>query len=148
MFSADTYDALICVGAFGAGHLQDNCFPELIRITKPGKPNDATNSTILGGNDGNKLTCIAPCLYLATSCHVAHEASTHFRQLSLSFAAAPTLFHDLHPARVLSVLTVLHHVVCGLPLFLSLQVSMLVPRCGRSLVPFSLFVWWTSTLFV
>ncbi|XP_078578489.1 methyltransferase-like protein 27 [Branchiostoma floridae x Branchiostoma japonicum] len=30
------YDAIACCGAFSQGHMKDDCFPELIRIVKPG----------------------------------------------------------------------------------------------------------------
>ncbi len=34
---SDSYDAILMCGAFGiCGHVTDACFPELIRITKPG----------------------------------------------------------------------------------------------------------------
>ncbi|XP_078660412.1 methyltransferase-like protein 27 [Branchiostoma floridae x Branchiostoma belcheri] len=32
----DHYDAIACCGSFSQGHLKDDCFPELIRIVKPG----------------------------------------------------------------------------------------------------------------
>ncbi|XP_035693281.1 uncharacterized protein LOC118427550 [Branchiostoma floridae] len=32
----DTYDAIACCGGFATGHLKDDCFPELIRVVKPG----------------------------------------------------------------------------------------------------------------
>ncbi len=31
-----TYDAAICVGSFGPGHLGPHCFPEIVRLVKPG----------------------------------------------------------------------------------------------------------------
>ncbi|CAH1268966.1 CYP2C8 [Branchiostoma lanceolatum] len=32
----DTYDAIVCCGGFAAGHLKEDCLPELIRVVKPG----------------------------------------------------------------------------------------------------------------
>ncbi|XP_072044225.1 methyltransferase-like protein 27 [Amphiura filiformis] len=32
----DTYDGLVCCGSFVPGHLNQSCFPEMIRIVKPG----------------------------------------------------------------------------------------------------------------
>ncbi|XP_072032347.1 methyltransferase-like protein 27 [Amphiura filiformis] len=32
----DTYDATVCVGCFVPHHMNEECFPELARITKPG----------------------------------------------------------------------------------------------------------------
>ena len=36
MCFVDTYDCITICGAFVPGHLKGDCFPELIRITKPG----------------------------------------------------------------------------------------------------------------
>ncbi|XP_066269138.1 methyltransferase-like protein 27 [Branchiostoma lanceolatum] len=32
----DTYDAIACCAGFAAGHMKDDCLPELIRVVKPG----------------------------------------------------------------------------------------------------------------
>ncbi|XP_078614383.1 methyltransferase-like protein 27 [Branchiostoma floridae x Branchiostoma japonicum] len=32
----DTYDAIVCCGGFATGLLKEDCFPELIRVVKPG----------------------------------------------------------------------------------------------------------------
>ncbi|CAH1240917.1 WBSCR27 [Branchiostoma lanceolatum] len=32
----NTYDAIACCAAFAAGHLKEDCLPELIRVVKPG----------------------------------------------------------------------------------------------------------------
>ena len=56
-------------------------------------------------------------LHVSSLCQVAHKTSISCRQPSLSAAAMHTSFHDLHPALPLSFLTVLLHVILGLPRF-------------------------------
>ena len=36
-YVSDTYDGLVSSGALALGQLNQDCFPELIRIVKPGK---------------------------------------------------------------------------------------------------------------
>ena len=79
---------------------------------------------------------------------MAHKAFPYFCQLSLSFTAALTFFHDLHPAHVLSASTILCHVVFGLPSSCFLQVSTLVLHRSHCLVLFSAYVQWTFTIFM
>ena len=33
---AGTYDCLITLGAIAAGHIGEECFPEMMRVVKPG----------------------------------------------------------------------------------------------------------------
>ena len=34
--NSDMYDGMTIAGAFAPGHVKGDCFPELIRVTKPG----------------------------------------------------------------------------------------------------------------
>ena len=45
LFATDTYDLLISTGCLVPAHIKEDCFEELIRVTKKGMKNDECKTT-------------------------------------------------------------------------------------------------------